>query len=125
MNWRAGMFRIWIVASLIWIAIVSFAAYRAIQVPRHIAAQEQRCFDERQADATLGNPFECFAHGEFMFFDVLPVERGRILSYVAIGAVPIGAAFGLWFVVEWIAAGFLRPRRPKQPAAGSGSPPPA
>jgi hypothetical protein len=125
MNWRGGMFRIWIVASLIWISFVSFLAYKAIAVPRHIAAQEQRCFDERQADPSLGNPFDCFKHGEFMFADVLPIERGRILPFIGIAAGPVCAAFALWFVVEWIAAGFRRPpRRAKGPTAeGTGGGP--
>jgi len=121
MNWRGGMFRIWIVASLIWIGFVSVSAYKAIAVPRHIAAQEQRCFDERQTDPSYGNPFECFKHGEFMFSDVLPIERGTIWPYVGIAAVPICAAFALWFVVEWIAAGFLRPPREARGSAAEGA----
>jgi hypothetical protein len=63
MNWRGGLFRIWIVASLIWIGVVSFVAYQKILLPRLAAAEAQRC-----------------------------------------------AALVLWFIGEWIAAGFNRRR---------------
>ena len=117
MNWRGGMFRIWIVASLIWIGGVGYFAYKSIAVPRHIAAAEQRCFDDRQTDPSYGNPFECLQHGELMFSDVLPIERGRILTFIAVAAAPIGGAVLLWFVIEWIAAGFTRPQRREKPPA--------
>jgi hypothetical protein len=109
MNWRAGMFRVWIVASILWIGAASWAAYEKIAVPRQIAAQQQACADERKANTKLGNPFDCF-DGAVMFDDLIPLGP-QILRYAAIAIGPPLCILVFWFIGAWVAAGFSRQHR--------------
>jgi len=34
MNWQRGLFRLWLVASVIWVALMSLAAYQKVIIPR-------------------------------------------------------------------------------------------
>ena len=104
MNWKLGFFRLWIVASAGWAAVVGWLFYVAVVAPRSLAAIQDACVEARRAEPALGSPFDCFAKG--MNFDyVLPL--GPIVAkYLALAVVPMLAAFLLWFVGAWIMAGF-------------------
>jgi hypothetical protein len=107
MNWRAGMFRIWIVASLIWAALVSFVAFQKVVSPRLDAIEMNRCAEQRKASGL--DPFDCFDPDEGAKSLAVPAPMIDLFIYAALAAGPIGATFMLWFVGEWIAVGF-RPR---------------
>jgi hypothetical protein len=109
MNWRGGMFRIWIVASLVWIGLVSFVAYQKIIVPRLDAAEAQRCAQQRSANHL--NPFDCFDpdSGAKALATPAPLADGFVYAALAIG--PICGVFICWFIGEWISVGFMRSRR--------------
>jgi hypothetical protein len=72
MNWRGGMLRIGIAASIIWIGAVSWVAYEKIAVLNHIASLERQVATKwmmkmmdacpsRKADPNY-DPFECIAN---------------------------------------------------------------
>jgi hypothetical protein len=111
MNWKLGFFRLWIVVSACWAAVVAWLFYAAVVAPRSLAAVQDACVEARRAEPALGSPFDCFAKG--MNFDyVLPL--GPIVAkYLALAAGPMLAAFLFWFVGAWIVDGFYR-RRPKR-----------
>jgi hypothetical protein len=100
MNWRAGMLRVWIVASLIWVSFIFASAYQKTSIQRQINAQHQECLDRTKANPNL-NPLDCFFTDKT--FDSL---TPTYLRYAALAAGPVCAAFGLWFVGIWIVAGF-------------------
>jgi hypothetical protein len=86
MGWRLGLFRLWIVLSVCWIAFVGFLAYRNWWIPRRVAIQ---CADTRKANPALGNPADCFDPA---------LEIGAIVDYGAKAVVPIFGVLMIGFV---------------------------
>ena len=57
MNWKLGFFRLWIVASACWAAVVGWLFYVAVVAPRSLAAIQDACVEARRAEPALGSPF--------------------------------------------------------------------
>jgi hypothetical protein len=112
MNWKLGFFRLWIVASVAWAAVVGGLFYIAVVAPRSLAAIQDACVEARRAEPALGSPFDCFAKG--MNFDYVIPLGPIVAKYLALAIGPMIAAFLLWFVAAWIAAGFFQRRRSKR-----------
>src|SRR5690349_6030978 len=95
LNWRRGMFRLWLVFSIAWVLLIAWIGYENIVIPRQLAAQANPCADARRADPKLGKPLDCFA-GQNMFADLIPVGP-EVAFYCTLAAVfplgTIGAAF--------------------------------
>lgn len=106
MNWKLGFFRIWIVASICWVSFVGWLFYNATVVSRRITATQQACVDDRRADPSLGNVFDCFDKG--IRFDDLTTFGSVVTKYLALAVGPMFGALVLWFVAAWIVAGFNR-----------------
>ena len=107
MNWRRGIFRAWIVASVLWICAVTWIAYARFYNARSSEISEKNCADTRRANPALGNPYDCFVTRPNMFDDLIPFD-GWVWMYapMAFGP-PIGAA-ALCILCGWIASGFAR-----------------
>ena len=94
MNWRRGLLRLWLVASLLWISFVGWAGYqRLVQLS---------CFDKRKANPSLGNPLRCLPEAGYPN-DYLPGHTAADLIVWALAPVVV---FILGLIVAWIVAGF-------------------
>jgi hypothetical protein len=127
MNWKAGLFRIWLVASACWIAFVAWITYLDVVVPRlqTSACRETRqalCTASRKAHPDLGNYFDCFDeppppqnlfedliphHGWFgdllpscKLFDDIPLDRTLLLPEI-VKQVAVAAAPPLAVMLLW------------------------
>src|SRR5262249_52725058 len=109
MNWKLGFFRIWIVASICWLAFVGFAFYSYEISPRQLAATQAACAEARQANPALGNVFDCFEKGGPLFADLIPL-KGVLPTWLVLAFVPLFAVLLLGFAIAWISAGFKRRR---------------
>lgn len=105
MNWTRGLVRLWLVASILWAALVGWIAYESAVVPRLAAANQESCFQSRKADSTLGNPFDCFDSGGMSFADLVP-RSTDIVTYSAWVLIPPLALLFLGFMIKWVLAGF-------------------
>jgi hypothetical protein len=106
MNWRQGMFRLWIVASFLWILPIAWLAYHDISARAHVPSSPQACFEEHKANPALGNPFDCFDdENSHLGGPIEPV----IAIYAALATGPALATLLLWLIGVWVAAGFNRP----------------
>jgi hypothetical protein len=114
-NWRRGAFRVWLVASVLWVAVASWMTYERSIAPRGLAAAQQKCFDARKADRVLGNPFDCFTGG--VRFDHLIPLSTVARDYITLAFVPVLVALLSWLIGAWIVAGFRsRAGRPPPPS---------
>jgi hypothetical protein len=108
MSWRRGLFRLWLVVSLLWIGSIAWETYENVFVPRRSAAAAAACAETRAANKSLGNPWDCYAGLKGgMFEDLTQVQPILIQrTMVAIGP-PLGLLlFGM--IVGWVLAGFRR-----------------
>ena len=117
MRWRRGLFRVWVVASVCWIALVSALTYSALHNPALVAARqkarESACAAAREADRSLGNPYDCFSYPAGSKPPPEPPEPmwPVIAPYAALGlGVPAGVLV-LGSMAIWAAAGFRREGR--------------
>jgi hypothetical protein len=109
MNWKPGFFRIWIVASVCWVAFVGFAFYSEILVPRQLALTQVGCIQAHRANPALGKVSDCLYNGRLLFDDRIPF-RSVLPKYLAMAFGPIFAVLLLGFSFAWIVAGFKRRR---------------
>ena len=122
MNWRRGLLRLWLIASVFWIIGVSWFGYANVIMPRNKAASENACFEARRLDAALGNPFDCFAGNTtpaplagfiadtprrvIAFDDLIPLSA--YWHYIPIAFLPVFVVLILGMATGWIFAGFRR-----------------
>jgi hypothetical protein len=104
MNFHRGLFRLWIVVSIFWVAIISGIAYFTFLAPRETAASQQACADARIADPKLGNPYACF-DGPVSFDDLIPIGPA-VTKYVSMAVLPPVALLGFGLIVMWVGRGF-------------------
>jgi hypothetical protein len=93
MNWRRGLIRIWIFASVIWISGVSLTTYNRVLVPRWHA--EDCASGVKSGDLCQS----------FLFYDLIPIET-VILNYVTLAFIPAIFIILLGIALRWIVAGF-------------------
>lgn len=86
MRWGRNLFRLWILFSVCWIALVGVHAYRHWWIPRQIAVH---CADTRKASPSLGDPSECFDPSLAAF---------AIIDYAAEAIVPAALILMIGFV---------------------------
>ena len=108
MNWKRGFFRIWIVASVGWAGFVGWLFYNATVVSQRQAAIQSACVEDRRADPSLGNVFDCFEKG--IRIDDLTTFGSILTKHLALAVGPMIAALVVWFVAAWILAGFQNQR---------------
>jgi|SRR5580700_4849520 hypothetical protein len=101
MNWRRGLLRLWLVASLLWIGFLGWIGYE-----RHVLLS---CFNHRKANPSLGNPFDCFPATGFPEYDYLVPAGAKFYDYFIAAFVPIMGTLIIGMIVAWVASGF----RPK------------
>ena len=99
MNWKSGLFRLWIALSVCWIALVIRHGYVKIFVPRQEAVLQQACFHARSLDRKLGNPFDCFDN-EAMFADLIPIQPQILIHLVGRPQLCLWglSSFGSWSI---------------------------
>jgi hypothetical protein len=89
MNWRRGLFRLWLVTSFLWILwVILFDSASAT------------CFQVRQRFG-LGNPFDCFDPGTV----ILEFNTRTVLLLFG----PVLGSFAAGLIVAWIVQGFSKP----------------
>jgi hypothetical protein len=122
LNWRRGLLRLWLVASVAWVIGVSWFGYVNVIVPRNKAASEHACFEVRRSNPKLGNPFDCFEGNTtpappagfvpdpprrtIAFDDLIPLSAYS--NYILIAFLPVIAVLILGLAVVWVVAGFRR-----------------
>lgn len=85
MNWRRGFLRLWAVASVLWISLVSWIGYESVIAPRMSAAH-------------LG------VSGAHMFDDLIPLSAHS--EYIWVAFLPVAIALFLGLMASWIIGGF-------------------
>jgi hypothetical protein len=62
MNWKSGLFRVWLVISVCWMIFAALVTYFDVVVPnlQQTACSAKTCADMRLAHPELGNYFDCF-----------------------------------------------------------------
>jgi len=98
MNWRTGLFRVWITASVCWVVLTAVLAYQAIIVPQQQAAA---AFDACKAD-NEGNGWRCITGISFGAEN--PVAPYLPYLFMAVAG-PL-AMIAAWFAVKWVRDGF-------------------
>jgi hypothetical protein len=132
MNWKSGLFRVWLVVSVGWIALCAVAIQSRVAPRILTSCVESACFSARTANHVLGNPFDCFddrQNAANPYLDMLP-DRGqrplqscRNFDDVLFGlrihwqelaeliifaiSLPLGLLV-FWWIGVWITAGFRR-----------------
>jgi hypothetical protein len=105
MNWRNGLFRLWLVGSLCWGAYVGWSYYE----DSIVSAAKVRCFDyvkEKPSPPVFDNPFSCFDPKDKTFELFLPIAESRTPEYAKLLAVPIALTLVLGSALIWVWAGF-------------------
>ena len=108
MNWRRGLFRFWLAVSVLWLVAVGTHAYEnEWLLPR----EQHACADERAANPSMGNPFDCYDKGPNSPVRLkIRVEaaspESTIVRYSAWAILPPLGALVLAAVVRWSVAGF-------------------
>jgi hypothetical protein len=114
MNWRSGLFRIWIVTSALWIGAVGWYWYDRVYIPHEMAVQkgeqEDACIKSRQENRKLGDPYDCISGGVLQFDDLTQTSSLSLPSLGLAALMPLGS-LAIWFIGNWVAAGFHRPQK--------------
>jgi hypothetical protein len=100
-SWKRGLFRVWVVSSVIWLMFIGWLAYSA----RSAASLQQACFDARIAKAD-SDPYDCF-DDPYLFSDLIPLSS-HVAQWVLIVIGPIIGTLLLGYVIAWVIAGFKR-----------------
>jgi hypothetical protein len=100
MNWRRGLFRIWIVVSIFWAAFTAWRFYGHVYLPYERGVEVAA---ERDACSKKGRP-NC---GPLTFDDLMSAADIAAYSAEALAPVAAGCAF---FVMAWVMAGFREVR---------------
>jgi hypothetical protein len=79
MNWKSGLFRVWLLAPTYWIAFAAWGAYVDFVVPSlqlSLCKEDQdRCFSARESRPERGNYFDCYDNPppmQNLFDDLIP-----------------------------------------------------
>ncbi len=105
LNLRRGLFRLWLIASAIWIAAVAWVTYVIAISPRLIAVAETKCFEASKRATDGRNPFDCF-HGTGMKFDDLTPLWTELAPFIAAALAPVFFLLLMGLAGFWVAAGF-------------------
>jgi len=112
MNWRRGLFRFWLVVSLIWIGLVGWYTYETDIAQRQWAAKAAECAQHRSKNSGLGNPFDCYdGNVRGMFADLIPLEQILMRGAVVAVGPPLAVLFA-GLIGGWVLAGFRRSTSP-------------
>jgi len=100
MNWKRGLFRLWLLAATLWVVLPVWLFYETLE-RRNLAAKGlDACFAARKANPSVGNPFNCFD-------DLVPIGP-QIAQYVAMALGPPITVFLLGYSLLWVLKGFRR-----------------
>ena len=105
MNWRRGLFRLWLIVSVCWVILVIATAYTKWWPDWRQHADVMACAEQRKADRSLGNVFDCF-DGEPRQLPNSP--REALVRYGLLALVPVSTAFVMGLAGLWVVAGFRR-----------------
>jgi len=107
MNWRRGLWRLWLVFSLCWIVAVGVAAWRE---EAWIGTRISACAEAKGAQGA--NPFSCFDRDELARLKSAPVGLADVAAvikdYAAFAFLPPLIALVLGLLGVWVASGFAR-----------------
>jgi hypothetical protein len=108
MNWRRGLFRLWLVLSLCWIVAVSVYAWK--QEPWMLSLRVPACFEAKRAAGA--NPFNCFDVAEGVRLREASVRLADIAAaakeYAVYAFLPPLIALVLGLSGAWMVSGFAR-----------------
>jgi hypothetical protein len=104
MNWRRGLFRLWLVGSIVWTGLASWHVYDRTLTARERASRQAACVDERRRKPELGNPFDCFDGGMEFGDLVTAISVARELAVMTVP--PIVGSFLMGLAFFWIVTGF-------------------
>jgi hypothetical protein len=115
MNWRRGLFRLWIVASLCWVGLVGWYVYAEENARLARVQKFEIC---RELEKVMGEQRDCTRHLANLFEDIVPdpspswTSRYWLIRPYASWALfpPLGVLIA-GILGAWIFAGFRRDGR--------------
>lgn len=99
MNWRRGLFRLWLALSFAWAIFAAVSWYQAVWIP---SLGVNACLKARTDNPALGNVFDCFPD-QNMFSDL---AGANIPNLVAFMFGPPLVIFVVGAASLWIGRGF-------------------
>src|SRR5262249_52366239 len=106
MNWRKRLFRLWLVLSVLWVAITAWETYRTVIVPRKILIEANACFKAPQNNPTVGKPLAFFPDGALLHFENLISRQTIIREYAVLALVPVFAVLAMGLATGWVLVRF-------------------
>ena len=106
LNWRRGLLRLWIVASICWVSSIAWIAWdddRTLTIKEGLT---KSCIEDTKAQG--GNPFDCFDSPEAILEDRPRTQR--LIRWSTIALLPPTGALLVMLAALWVAAGFARDR---------------
>jgi hypothetical protein len=105
MNWRRGLLRLWMAASLIWVVALGWFAYEETHARATREAANSVCMEGKKAEGR--NPFDCFdgQPAAPIFEDLIPTEWW-LRRYAALAVLPPLGLLAVSLLITWILAGF-------------------
>ena len=107
MNWRRGLWRLWLALSLCWIVLVGLFAW---QHDGWMPSRTWACFEAKQAQGL--NPFDCSDRDEQVRLSRAPVGLADIVAaakeYAVYALLPPLITFALGLLAAWVVSGFWR-----------------
>ena len=110
-NWRRGLFRVWLTGSGCWIAVVGWSAYQSVISPWYIAKQENACAESLHVSVQRHNLADCYPNGVINFDDIAVDWRNIGVRYSALAIGGPLSLFGVYWIGVWISHGFMSQRK--------------
>jgi hypothetical protein len=105
LNWKAGLFRLWLIASVCWIAYASWSTYESVVIPREAATARYDDCVAAEKDKPNGSSWNC-VDGVLEPGAAEPSEALSYLRHAGFIFGPPALALGLWYATLWVSAGF-------------------
>lgn len=105
LNWRGGLFRLWIVCSLFWAGLSGWIVFDRYATAQSRASQVLSTLSTDQLKALLDKtpPDE-----RGMFDDLLPFSQSGLREFTILALPPVIGSFIVGAALLWIGAGFKR-----------------
>jgi len=107
MNWRRGLFRLWLVVSLLWVGSVTWVIYDHERDRAYRDALDKACMEDKKLQGA--SPFDCFDSPAAMFANLPRTTSWLLKHYATWALLPPLVTLALGIAGRWILVGFRRP----------------
>lgn len=105
MNWRTGLFRLWMALTVCWVAALTVVAYNGVTLPNERLAIHQAAV-AKCTETTKPNSWECFDTPATL--RDWPDSEMSYSPYLLCGVVFPAIIFAVGYLGLWTASGFRR-----------------